>query len=163
MKLENVLVVVSETDASHRAVEYIGRILGNSSNVDIHLVFFGTNLPPELLEFGGSETPETEERLDNELHERQRRWIAVADEGPEAVLDGARDLLRRSGVEASRISTCVSSPLDHRTDADEILLLAQDEQCDTVVVGQGPSDERGRKLAQSLMRRADGHAIWIVN
>ena len=50
-------------------------------------------------------------------------------------------------MDAQRIVTCVSSPLDARTEADEILLLARDEGCGTVVVGHQPTDGERTKLA----------------
>jgi nucleotide-binding universal stress UspA family protein len=86
----------------------------------------------------------------------------LAEQGPEALLDAAGDLLRGEGVDADRISTCVSSPLDLRADADEILLLARDEACRTIVVGHYLSNDHGEKLAHSLIRRSEGHTIWAV-
>ncbi len=163
MKPEHVLVVVDDTETSKRAVRYAGRILAGCHHIDIHLAFITTSLPPELLESGGSESPEQEERLNAELHERQRRWIAVAEKTPEAILDDARDLLRGAGVDDGRVSTCVSSPLDARSEADEILLLARDEQCQTVVVGYRPSKGEEKKLVQGLIQGSEGRAIWIVD
>ena len=67
LRTEDVLVVVDGSDASNRAVGYAGQILPECDDIEIHLVFIATNLPPALLEFGGSESPEQEERLDAEL------------------------------------------------------------------------------------------------
>jgi len=159
---DGVLVVVDDSESSQLAVTYTGRMLAGCGGVDIHLVCIAPRVPARLLEFGGSEVPEKEERLDAELHRRQIRWMDLAEQGPEALLDAAGDLLRREGVDANRISTCVSSPLDLRADADEILLLARDEACQTIVVGHHLSNDDGEKLAHALIRRSEGHTIWAV-
>jgi len=161
-KRDGVLVVVDDSESSELAVTYTGRMLAGCGGVDIHLVCIAPRVPARLLEFGGAEVPEKEERLDAELHRRQLRWMDLAEQGPEALLDAAGDLLRREGVDANRISTCVSSPLDLRADADEILLLARDEACQTIVVGHHLSNDDGEKLAHALIRRSEGHAIWAV-
>jgi len=157
-----VLVVVDDSESSQLAVTYTGRMLAGCGSVDIHLVCIAPRVPARLLEFGGAEVPEKEERLDAELHRGQLRWMDLAEQGPEALLDAAGDLLRREGVDANRISTSVSSPLDLRADADEILLLAQDEACQTIVVGHHVSNDDGEKLAHALIRRSEGHTIWAV-
>jgi len=54
------------------------------------------------------------------------------------------------------------SPLDLRADAEEILLLAQDEGCQTIVVGHHLSNDDGEKLANALIR-SPGHTIWAVD
>jgi hypothetical protein len=62
--------------------------------------------------------------------------------------------------------TCVSSPLDAREAADEVLLLARDQDCDTVIVGHTPqswlSALGGGDLAEQLVRRAKGYAVWVI-
>ena len=79
--------------------------------------------------------PEREEQIEADLRSAQQGWIAVADTKPDAILRSARATLKRAGVAARRIHSSVSSPLDVRTAADEVLLLAREQQCGTVVVG----------------------------
>jgi nucleotide-binding universal stress UspA family protein len=159
---DNVLVVVDDTESSRNAVSYTGRMLAGCAGARIHLVCLAPRIPAGLLETGGSEKAQREERLDAELHRRQLGWMDLAEQTPDALLDAAADVLLRAGVEESRISTSISSPLDLRADAEEILLLAQDEGCQTIVVGHHLSDEDGRKLAPALMR-SPGHTIWAVD
>src|SRR5262249_44837581 len=130
--------------------------------VRIHLVSIAPRIPAGLLEFGGSERPQKEERLDAELHRGQRRWTDRAEQKPDALLDAAADALRRAGIEEHRTSASVSSPLDLRADAEEILLLARDEACQTIIVGRHLADEDGGKLARALIR-SPGHTIWAVD
>ena len=159
---DDVLVVVDDTESSRLAVRYTGRMLAGCTGIGIHLVCIAPRIPARLLEFGGSEVPDKERRLDAELHRRQDRWIDSAERTPDALLDAASEVLRQAGVGADRISTCVSSPLDLRADADEILLLARDEACQTIVVGHHVANEDGEKLAHALIRSA-GHTIWAVD
>jgi nucleotide-binding universal stress UspA family protein len=162
LKRDDVLVVVDDTESSKLAVSYTGRMLAGCADTFVHLVCIAPRIPARLLEFGGSETSEKEERLDAELHRRQLRWTDLAEQTPDAILDAAADVLLRAGVEADRISTSVSSPLDLRADAEEILLLAQDEGCQTIVVGHHLSNDDGEKLAHALIR-SPGHTIWAVD
>jgi nucleotide-binding universal stress UspA family protein len=161
LKRDDVLVVVDDTESSKLAVGYTGRLLAGS-DIYIHLVCIAPRIPAGLLEFGGSERPKKEERLDAELHRRQLRWTDLAEQTPDAILDAAAEVLRRAGVGADRISTSVSSPLDLRADAEEILLLAQDEGCQTIVVGHHLSNDDGEKLAHALIR-SPGYTIWAVD
>jgi len=161
------LVVVDATEASTRVLRYIGTILKQHNRVDVHLAYIASRVPAELLESGGSELPEREEQLEADLRSAQRRWIAVADAKPARVLRAAHAVLQRSGVIAARIHSCVSSPLDIRSVADEVLLLARDCQCRTVVVGHSAHSwfrgfGRGH-LAEQLVRSAKGFAVWVID
>lgn len=162
-----VFVVVDATDASLRALQYVGRILAGREAVDCHLAYIASRLPPELLESGGSELPEREEQIETNLRSEQRRWTAVIDKKATPVLRAARTLLQRAGVAAARIHTCVSSPLDARRAVDEVLLLARDADCRTVVVGHRAHTWfrglGGGHLAEQLVRSAKGLAVWVID
>ena len=135
--------------------------------VDCHLAYIASRLPPELLESGGSELPEREEQIEANLRSEQRRWTAVIDKKAELVLRAARTQLQRAGVAAACIDTCVSSPLDARTTVDEVLLLARDADCRTVVVGHRAHawfrGLGGGHLAEQLVRSAKGLAVWVID
>jgi nucleotide-binding universal stress UspA family protein len=161
------LVVVDTSDESKRVLQYLGRILARRGRVEFLLACIAPRLPAELLESGGSETAEHEEEIESALRSAQRRWIAVSDRQPERILRNARATLQRAGVTAARIHHCVSSPLDVRTVADEVLLLAGDQRCGTVVVGhRAHSWFRGLgagHLAEQLVRSAKAFAVWVID
>lgn len=161
------LVVVDASDESKRVLQYLGRILARPDRVEFLLACIAPRLPAELLESGGSETSEREEEVESALRSAQSRWIAVSDRQPERILTNARATLQRAGVTAARIHSCVSSPLDVRTVAEEVLLLARDELCRTVVVGhRAHSWFRGLgagHLAEQLVRSAKGFAVWVID
>ena len=161
------LVVVDGTDASRRALQYVGRILAGPDGVDCHLAYIAPRLPPELLESGGSEIPEREELIESAMRVEQRHWTAGIDKKADRVLRTAATMLQRAGVAAASIRTCVSSPLDARRTVDEVLLLARDEACRTVVVGHRAHTWfrglGGGHLAEQLVRSAKGFAVWVID
>jgi nucleotide-binding universal stress UspA family protein len=162
-----VLVVVDATDASRRALQYVGRVLARRDAVDCHLAYIAPKLPPELLESGGSELSEREEQIESDLRAEQRRWTAVTDRRAELALRAARATLERAGVAASSIHTYTSSPLDAERTVDEVLLLARDGACGTVVVGHRAHSWfrglGGGHLAEQLVRSAKGLAVWVID
>lgn len=163
----SLLVVVDASEGSARVLRYIARILPHRSRVAVNLAYIAPRIPAELLESGGSEVPEREEQIEVELRSAQQGWIAAADTRPDAILHAARTALKRAGVSARRIHSCVSSPLDVRTAADEVLLLAPDERCGTVVVGHRAHSWfrglAGGHLAEQLVRSAKGLAVWVID
>jgi nucleotide-binding universal stress UspA family protein len=83
------------------------------------------------------------------------------------VLRTARTMLQGAGVAAGDIHIGVSSPLDLRTTVDEVLLLARDHACGTVVVGHRAHSWfrglGGGHLAEQLVRSANGLAVWVID
>ncbi len=162
------LVVIDASEASKRVLQYMGRILAGRQAVEIHLAYIASRLPPALLETGGAERPAREEQIEAVMRSGQRRWVAAADKKAERILLAASDTLRRARVPASQIHTCVSSPLDARTAADEVLLLARDFQCRTIVVGHRAHTwfrglVGGSDLAEQLVRSANRFAVWVID
>ena len=160
------LVIVDSTETSKRVLRYLGQLAASGGQSEFHLAYIASHVPAELLETGGAETPDREEQLQSALRRQQRAWMAGSDKKAWRVLRAARSHLHTAGVEKQRIHACVSSPLDAREVADEVLLLARDQDCDTVIVGHTPqswlSALGGRDLAEQLVRRAKGYAIWVI-
>jgi nucleotide-binding universal stress UspA family protein len=160
------LVVVDATEASTRVLRYVGGLAAGCDGPELHLACIASHLPPELLETGGSALPEGEERLESNLRRKQRGWMAVADRTDWRVLRAAEATLQQAGVAAPRIFAYVSSPLDARRAADEVLVLARDHRCCTVVVGHRAHSWLrglgGGDLADQLVRRAKGYAVWVI-
>jgi len=161
------LVIVDGTEASKRPVRYTGQFVAGRGNVEIHLAHIASGLPPALLESGGPEIPEREERIEANLRVEQRRFVVRGDRTAERIYRLARAALQRAGVAARRIHTCVSSPLDVRTVVDEVLLLARDARCGTIVVGHRAHTWfrglGGGHLAEQLVRKAKGDAVWVID
>jgi nucleotide-binding universal stress UspA family protein len=160
------LVVVDSTEASTRVLRYLGQLAATGDQPEFHLAYIASRLPAELLETGGAETPEREPQLQSNLRRQQQAWMAGTDKKAWRILRAAKSSLRNAGVEKKRIHASVSSPLDAREIADEVLLLALDQGCETVIVGHTPqswlSALSGGDLAEQLVRRAKGYAVWVI-
>src|SRR5438093_9703499 len=59
---KHILIAVDDSEASYRAVTYVGSIIGGCEGFRVCLLHALSPLPRELLEFGGSEDPQQEER-----------------------------------------------------------------------------------------------------
>ncbi len=160
------LVIVDATAASRRVLRYVGQLAAGCDGAELHLAYIASHPPPELLETGGAELPEREERLGSNLRRQQRGWMAVADKKTWRILRAAEATLRQAGVAAPCIHAYVSSPLDASTAVDEALVLARDRRCGTVgAAHRAPSWLRGLgggDLADQLVRRAKGYAVWVI-
>lgn len=159
--------MLDATAASRRTLRYVSRLVNGRTDIEVHLAHIAGGLPPALLESGGSESPEGEILIEAALRAEQRRWIAAADRDAERLLERARAALARGGLPASRIRTCVTSPLDAASVPDEVLSLARHERCRTIVVGHSAhgwfARFDGGHLAEQLVRKARGDAVWVVD
>jgi hypothetical protein len=160
------MVVVSESAASERALAYVARVLGGRRGVQVCLARALPPVPPALLEFGGAENPREEIRREAELRAKRRAWRTAATNTVRRSLDGARQTLRGGGVPPHRIRTHLFDPADGRDTAEEILCTARARHYRTVVVGrESASRIRGflsRDLAEELVHRAKGLTVWVV-
>lgn len=161
-----VLVVIDSSEASKRLLRYLGQLAPAGNRCDFHLAYIASRVPAALLETGGAEEPDREEQLQANLRRQQRAWMAGTDKKAWRILRAAQSQLRTAGVETQHIHACVSSSLDAREAADEVLLLARDQDCSTVIVGHSPQSWLATlgsgDLAEQLVRRAKGYAVWVI-
>jgi hypothetical protein len=94
---KRILVAVDGSEASFRTVAYVADMVGGGSGFHVGLLHL--ELPPRMLEWGGSENPEIEDRTESERAEAyhqmeeerlakgksllQRLQVLVADKGIE--------------------------------------------------------------------------------
>jgi nucleotide-binding universal stress UspA family protein len=160
------LILVDDSKASWRAVEYVADTLGGQRGLRFYLAHPSPPVPPPLLEFRGAENPDEEERLDEQLKERRDRWTAKAEEAAQLVFARARVRLRKSGVAPSAVETEFVASGSGRETGDDMLKLARVNRCNTVVVGRRSAPWFRRllnmELAEELVRRGAGFTIWVV-
>jgi nucleotide-binding universal stress UspA family protein len=163
----DLFVVLDGTSISNRVLDYVAGWMAGSRDEIVNLAYVGQRLPARLLETGGSERSDREEQIEAGLHREQARWTAAGDRRVTPILKAARRQLEGAGVAAERIRAVVSSPLDLRSVADEVLLLAGDAKCGTIVLGHHTHTrlrELGNEdLADQLVRRAKNMVIWVVD
>lgn len=162
---ECLLLVADPSPATEHALQYLGRMIGRR-HIGVHLLYFLHALPPALLEFGGSENPRKEQKLESQLRGQQKQWIAKAREAATPVLDHATQVLRSAGVHQSCIDVSFSDPADASHAVEAVLQQAEDKHCHTVVLGHATHswfrELTGGDLTEQLVRHAKGLTIWIV-
>ncbi len=163
---ENLMLIVDESAASRRAVDYVIRMIGCQRGFHVYLLHLLPPLPAELLEFGGAEDPREERKLQAELHSDQHAWIASAKEPAKPALSYAMGALRDAGLFTYEIEMTSSDPWDDRDATVTILKQAREKHCHTIVVGNESHprsrDLEGARLADRLLRNSNEITIWLV-
>jgi nucleotide-binding universal stress UspA family protein len=162
------LLVVDQSSSSKRAVEYVATVLASRRGFQLCLAHFLSQLPPQMLEFGGAEDPERERQLDRQLKTERQQWITTAAKAAQPSLNWACDKLRKAGLPSSSLTTQFSDPLRAQNSvSEEILELARINKCRTIIVGRRSLSwlrrlTAGKDLAEQLVQQGSGFTLWIV-
>lgn len=158
MKNTKLLVVVDESRATKRALEYVARVASRRRDFRVCLAHALPSPPPELVEFRGAEKAR--------LRAYERRWISVVEMTEQRALDRANAVLRRGGFAHGAIEAHYCYLVDASGATQEILRLARSRKCDTVVIGRKSLPWLGEFIqgdpAEELVRQGKGFTIWVV-
>jgi hypothetical protein len=163
---KNMLIAVDDSEASYRAVAYVGSIIGGRQDFRVCLLHASPPLPRELLEFGGSSDPQQEEREEARIHAEQARWIEAVTQAAEPVFTRARDILQEAHVPADVVETQIMDTVNTQDTVLDILEAARTRHCGTVVVGR--ESLHGLKalvtshVGDTLIRQAHDLTVWVV-
>src|SRR5262249_8600102 len=123
-------------------------------------------LPPELWEFRGSEDPKADHQADGEMNAAPHRWPREAEDAARPVLETEISFLTRAGVPPNSIRRIARQLVNHEDLTDDILKLAEENACQTIVVGRSSfpwfKETFHRHLADTLVGKATGATIWVV-
>jgi len=160
------LVAIDDSEATLRTVSYVAETLGPQKGFYVVLLHVLPPIPPELLEFGGSEDPKTEQRLDEQLKKDQAQWIEQAKQTAEPLVEKMKGMFFRVGVSADMITTVFTESI-HRPDfVRELLETAHKQNCGTIVVGRKSypkfQEMFHHHVGEELVRKGEGFAIWVV-
>lgn len=165
-RAERLLLVVDDSPASKRALDYTSGMVRGRRNFAIILLHLLPPLPPELLEFGGAENPRQEQKLEAELRGDQRAWIHSARHSAKSSLASAVQQLHKAGVPRGEIRIAFSDPIKDRDAAIAVLEQARGKRCRTIVIGHASHswfrELAGGDLTEHLLRRSKGLAVWVV-
>jgi nucleotide-binding universal stress UspA family protein len=163
--MHKILIAVDESAASLDAVAYVAELMGGRKDLAIRLVHV-LPVPPSLREFGGSEDPEEEARLSAELRQSQQRWAEEARRSASGSMDKVVTMLIDHGFSAQQVSVDASPSINDPDIAQHILKKARDWDCRTIVVGRNTrpwlQDLFAPHVGEELVRRAEHHAVWVV-
>ncbi len=161
------LVAVDDSEASRRAVAYVGEILANVARPRVILFHVLPPIPPRLLDFGGCADPDEERAVTQRLDRQTRDWRQARECEADPLMHAMRDVLRSSGVPIGDVEVSYAAPLPEETIGQQILSVATRLKCRTVVVGRAP-----RHWWEALFHRhpsgallgpaARGLTIWVV-
>jgi nucleotide-binding universal stress UspA family protein len=148
-KERKILLCIDEFPNSHRAVEYVGRLLGNIPGFEITVV--------SIVEEPGSDHFQTQEAAEQYLEEKR---VTI-----KKILSEARDTLIRMGVPEKAITV----KLDQRRCESLAQCIIEEQQAEdfgTVVVGRrGISKDEEflfGSVSNKIIRYARGCTIWVV-
>ncbi len=166
MEKQKLLVALDQHSISTELCNYLGKIISGKQDLEISLLHMLPPPPPQLREFRGSEDPQVEEQLDREMDAVCQRWTREAENAARPVFENAISILTRAGVPPNSIRRIVRQLVNHEDLTNDILKLAEENACQTIVVGRSSfpwfKEMFHRHLADRLVRKATGVAIWVV-
>lgn len=161
---QRILLAVDESPASRRAAEYVADLLGGKTGFHVGLLHL--ELPPRMLEWGGSENPGLEDRIETEreaaYHEMEKDRVKKG----KTLLEAIQPILTAKGIDVIGQLVRFEEPLDRKNIAEEILRMAKERNYGTIVVGRRSFSawQRlfNRHVGEELVRNGSGVAVWIV-
>jgi len=164
--VEHILLAVDDSEASYRAVTYVGSIIGGRQDFRVYLLHALPPLPREFLEDGGSSELGQDEPAEARLSEEPSRWMELVAQAAEPVFTRAKSILYEDNVPAQAVETQITDTVNTQDIVLDILEAAHTHHCGTVVVGR--ESFHGLKalvtshVSDALIRQALGLAIWVV-
>ena len=163
---KHILIAVDDSEASYRAVAYVGSIMSGCEGFRVCLLHALPPLPREFLEFGGSGDPQQEEREEIHLHTEQARWSEAAAQAAEPVFTRAKQILHKARVPEDIVETQIVDTVNTQDIVLNILETAHARHCGTVVVGR--KSYHGLKalltshISDALISQGEDLAVWVV-
>jgi nucleotide-binding universal stress UspA family protein len=161
---QRILVAVDESEASRRAVRYVADVLGGKPGVHVGLVHL--ELPPTMLEWGGSEDPDIEDKVSAERATAYQELEAAAIESGQSLLQRMQAILRPREIDVTALLVRFEEPLDRKHIAHDLLNIAKERDYGTVVVGSQSFSGLKRlfqhHVGEELVRTGKGVTIWVV-
>ncbi len=160
---KKILIAVDDSEQSIRAVQYVGSLLRETHDVSVTLFHALSPMPRELMEHGGSEDPEVEDHLGEQLRKEQEEWVRAEGAIEYPILVKALERLGQTGFPIDRVTL----KFGHERDiADTIVDEVRAGGYGTIVVTRHRSS--GSKwlfnsgITDRLVRDLSGVALWIL-
>ena len=158
-----ILIAVDDSDESARALQYVGTLFRDIRDVNVTLFHVLNPMPRELMEHGGSENPEMEDHLGEQLRKDQEDWLRAESAIEYPILVIAMERLGQTGFPLDHVTL----KLGHERDiADSIMDEARAGGYGTIVVARhGPAGTKrlfSSGIIDRLLRDLSGVAVWVL-
>jgi hypothetical protein len=161
---QRILVAVDGSQASHRSVAYVAEIMAGCPFAHVGLLHL--ELPPRMLEWGGSENDRVDDEVSEQREHDYRKMETDAIEDGEALLKRLGLLLAEKAVDVIAQVVRFQEPLDARHIARDTLKMARERGYGTIVVGRhsfaGLRRLFSHDVGGELVRTGEGVTVWVV-
>ncbi|MBL8042870.1 MAG: universal stress protein [Nitrospira sp.] len=160
---KKLLIAVDDSKATIRVLQYVGALLRETPEVTITLFHVLNPMPRELMEHGGSENPDMEHQLGEQLRKDQQEWMQAEETLEYPILERARGRLSETGFPTDRVVLKLGYAGDL---VDTILDEVRAGGYGTLVITKhGQPDAAhlfSHNIAERLSRDLSGVALWII-
>lgn len=164
---KHLLIAVDPSKVTERALAYVAELMKGRRDIRVLLLHVPKPIPPKLLEFGGSDNPTEENTSEAALQNARTDWIEREQQAAAPMFARARAVLQEAGVREELVETQIVERNPNESIDSAILEVAQEKHCGTVVVGYAAfswfHEHLHPHLAEVLLQKATGIAIWIVH
>jgi nucleotide-binding universal stress UspA family protein len=161
---KRILVAVDKSAASRRAVGYVANMVGGQP--DFHVGLLHLQLPPKMLEWGGSEVPGIEDKISSERAQVYQGMEKEAIASGQALLQSLQAILAEKKIDVAGRYAQFEEPLDPKHITAHILKTAAEGDYGTVVVGRHSFSALKHwfrhHVVEELVCTAESGAIWVV-
>jgi len=166
MDANNMLVAIDDSASSKRAIQQAARKIHDPSAWRIILLHVIRPVPPKILEHGGDEDPQKEQRLEAERDAAQAAWRQQAEQDAQPVFASALTILKAANVPDEMIETQIYAPVPGEDIATAIVNVARDNACGTIVVGRSSyswlREVIHTHVAEKLLQHQPPFQLWVV-
>ncbi len=158
MKNRKLLVVVDESAATRKALQYVAEMAAGRPNFRVCLAHSLLPPPSQLVELRGAEK--------GRIQAYKSRWIEATEMTEQRALERANAILRQGGLARGAVEAHYCYLVDGSGATKEILKLAEMRKCDTVVIARKSLSWLGELIhggpAEEFVRQGKGFTIWVV-
>jgi nucleotide-binding universal stress UspA family protein len=166
MDTHNVLIAIDDSESSKQAITQVAHKIPDPSACHLILLHVVRPVPPKLLEHGGAEDPQEEERVEASLDAAQAAWRHQETQASHPVFSNAVAILKRANIPEQAIETQIYTPVPGQDIATAIVDVARDNACGTVVVGRSSyswlRELIGSHVADKLGQQERAFKLWVV-
>ncbi len=161
---KKILIAVDGSEHSYRTVQHVADLL--TANDGFHVGLLHLEIPPRMLEWGGSEDPAVEALVEAEREDTYQDLEKKKMAKGKSLLQRLQVLIADKGIDVTGLYVRFEEPLDTKSVAANILAAARKHHFGTIVVGRhGSSGWKGffhRHVGEQLIREGEGITICVV-